>query len=150
MCSNTGRALGRSNRVSSLVSALQALWSKLKCGRGLTTPGRGCAEPPALFPRTRIGLHAIYSKFEPGTCLYVATCFVKRFFAHSQTRLNWQYLLASEKLSKDPRSGQFLRQHIHRSSFSRKFTSAVLPLTPQSPLPEYEVVRSTLDGTSRT
>jgi integron integrase len=49
-----------------------------------------------------------------------------RKYPNQQTHLNWQYLFASEKLSKDPRSGQIMRHHIHRSTFCRKFTAAVL------------------------
>ena len=49
-----------------------------------------------------------------------------RKYPNQQTHLNWQYLFASEKLSKDPRSGQLLRHHIHRSTFGRRFTAGVL------------------------
>lgn len=49
-----------------------------------------------------------------------------RKYPKQQTHINWQYLFASEKLSKDPRSGQILRHHIHRTTFCRKFSAAVL------------------------
>ncbi len=51
---------------------------------------------------------------------------LSRKYPNQQTHLNWQYLFASEKLSKDPRSGHIMRHHIHRSTFCRKFTAGVM------------------------
>ena len=40
-------------------------------------------------------------------------------------QFKWQFLFASHKLSRDPRTGKFHRHHIHRDSFARHLNLAV-------------------------
>ena len=46
-------------------------------------------------------------------------------YPKASRQFKWQFLFASHKFSKDPRTGKFHRHHIHRDSFARHLNLAV-------------------------
>jgi integron integrase len=51
-----------------------------------------------------------------------------RKFQHADHQLAWQYLFASTRLSRSPRSGQIGRHHVHESAVQRAVTTAARSL----------------------
>ena len=47
-------------------------------------------------------------------------------YAEASRQFKWQFLFASRRVSRDPRTGKFHRHHIHRDSFARHLNLAVL------------------------
>lgn len=95
---------------------------------------KGCVDRATLLPdlvfddlklaiRNRIARHQ--EDLEAGLGkVWMPHALVKKY-PSQQTHLNWQYLFSADRLSKDPRSGQIMRHHIHRTTFTSKFSSAV-------------------------
>ena len=47
-------------------------------------------------------------------------------YPEASRQFKWQFLFASRRVSRDPRTGKFHRHHIHRDSFARHLNLAVL------------------------
>ncbi|MCC6512288.1 MAG: integron integrase [Pirellulaceae bacterium] len=95
---------------------------------------KGCEDRTTLLPdlvledlklavRNRVARHQ--EDLEAGLGKVWMPHALAKKFPGQQTHINWQYLFAADRLSRDPRSGQVMRHHIHRTTFCNKFTPAV-------------------------
>ena len=80
-------------------------------------------EPLHRFVNSRQALHS--HDLAEGTASVWLPHALSRKYPTAHQEFHWQYLFASDRLSRDPRSGRLHRHHIHEDTFPRHLRRAV-------------------------